>query len=139
MNKKRLTFVSSVVLLMLAVAAWAQDGRPYIGVRLDPSGMPGLLSKHLGLQPDQGIRIKNVNVNSPADKIGIKRDDIVVRFQDEDVSDLNRFIKAVQGAGVGAEVRLEIIHLGHSGEPLNSNWSPTRVICSGSTPRNRRR
>ncbi len=112
MNRKRVTFVVLAVVVTFGAGAWAAGERPYIGVRLDPTGLPNLLSKHVGLDPGQGIRVRNVNVGSPADEIGIERDDIIVRFQDEDVSDLNRFIKAVQGAGVGAEVRLEIVHLG---------------------------
>ena len=112
MNRKTSTFVSIVVLLTLGGTAWAQEARPYIGIRLDPTGLPDLLTKHLGLEPEQGIRIKNVNVGSPADKAGIERDDIVVRFQGNDVFGLERFIKAVQQANIGDEVELEIIHLG---------------------------
>jgi hypothetical protein len=111
MNVKKLAFIVAVA-LTLGVATHAQDARPYIGVRLDPSPLPDLLTKHLGLRSGQGIRIRNVNVASPADKAGLERDDIIVRFQDRDVADPDRFVEAVQAAGVGTKISLGIIHMG---------------------------
>jgi hypothetical protein len=111
MKLKKIICITTMT-LMLGGAIYAQDGRPYIGVRLDPTPLPDLLTKHLGLEAGQGIRIRNVNVGSPADTIGLERDDIIIRFQNEDVKDLDRFVEAVQAAGVGKEVALEIIHLG---------------------------
>jgi len=112
MNKKRIIFIAGVVLLALGMVVSAQDGRPYIGVRLDSTLLPELLTKHLGLKPSQGIRINNVNSASPADKAGLERDDLIVGFQGHEVMELKQFIDTVQAAGVGTEVALEIIHLG---------------------------
>jgi hypothetical protein len=79
---------------------------------LDPAPLPDLLVKHLGLSPDQGVRIMNVHNGSPADKAGLERDDIIIGFQGEDVRDYEKFVGAVRKAGAGTEVSLEIIHLG---------------------------
>ena len=86
--------------------------RPYMGVLLDPTPLPALLVKHLGLSPDQGIRIKNIHRNSPADKAGLERDDIIIGFNGKDVVDYEEFVNEIRNAGVGTEVSLEIIHLG---------------------------
>lgn len=111
MNAKKLTLVVLAV-GVLSISAYASNERPHIGVRLDPSPLPDLLTKHLGLKPGQGIRISNVSVGSLADKLGLDRDDIIIRFQGHDVNDLDPFIDAVQAAGVGTQVSLEVIHLG---------------------------
>jgi len=111
MNTRKMVCMTAVV-LMVGGAVGAQDGRPYIGIRLDPTPLPELLTKHLGLRSGQGIRIRNINVASPADAIGLERDDLIIGFQGQEVTDLDRFIAAVQAAGVGTEVRLEIVHLG---------------------------
>lgn len=111
MNTRRIMGMM-VVVLVLGSVIWGQEDRPQIGVRLDPTPLPELLSKHLGLKPGQGIRIRNVAVDSPADTMGLERDDIIVRFQNEDVTDLDGFVETVQTAGVGADVTLEVIHLG---------------------------
>ena len=111
MNARKMVWVMMVA-LMLSGAVNAKEGRPYIGVRLDAEPLPELLSKHLGLKPGQGIRIRNVNVGSPADQAGFERDDIIIRFQGHDVMDLDQFVHAVQSAGSGTKVTLEIVHLG---------------------------
>jgi hypothetical protein len=112
MITKRTSLLVCIALLGVGTSAYAQGPRPQIGVQLDPSPLPELLTKHLGLQPDQGIRIQNVAIGSPADKIGLERDDIIIRFQGRDVTDVDEFVNAIREEGVGAEVTLEIIHLG---------------------------
>ena len=112
----------NIALITLLVPFWAgvafcaesdsTDERPYIGVLLDPVPLPDLLVKHLGLSPDQGIRIKNVHRGGPADKAGLERDDIIIGFEGDDVVDSVVFVDEIRKAGVGTEVSLEIIHLG---------------------------
>lgn len=86
--------------------------RSYMGIVLDRTSLPDLLRKHLGLSPNQGIRIMNVNREAPGDKAGLEKDDIIIGFQGKDVTDANEFTSAVHKAGVGTEISLEIIHLG---------------------------
>jgi len=90
----------------------AKEERGYIGIRMDARPLPELLTKHLRLSEDQGVRIQNVGVGSPADKAGLERDDIIIALNGKDVTDNEEFARAVQKAGAGAEVSLEIIHLG---------------------------
>ncbi|MBN1360339.1 MAG: PDZ domain-containing protein [Sedimentisphaerales bacterium] len=108
------TNIVAICIALLALGGWAygQDARPYIGVQLDPSPLPELLTKHLGLKPEQGVRIRNVSVGSPADELGLERDDIIIRFQDENVTNVDELVNAIQSEKVGATVSLEIIHLG---------------------------
>ena len=96
----------------LSADADSTDARPYIGVMLDGMPLPDLLVKHLGLEQGQGIRIANIHRDSPADKAGLERDDIIVGFEGSDVNDQQRFVDDVRKAGIGTEVSLEIIHLG---------------------------
>lgn len=85
---------------------------PWMGVLLDPAPLPDLLIKHLALSPGQGVRISNVHRNSPADKAGLDRDDIIIGFQGKDVTDRESFVDEVRKSGAGEEVSLAIIHLG---------------------------
>ena len=85
---------------------------PWMGVLLDPALLPDLLIKHLALSPGQGVRISNVHRDSPADKAGLERDDIIIGFQGKDVTDRESFVNEVRKAGVGTEISLTIIHLG---------------------------
>lgn len=116
MKTKKIALIFCAVLLCISTALYAKsnlaEGRPRIGVLLDRTPLPDLLVKHLRLEPGQGIRISNVQQNSPADKAGLERDDIIIGFQDEKIKSSEQLIDAVQEAGVGAAVSLEIIHLG---------------------------
>jgi len=91
----------------------SENGRAYIGVRLDVKPLDGLLIRHLRLKPDQGLLIRNVQTDSPADKAGLERDDIIVTLEGKDVTDFDDFVAAIQRAGVGKQVSLKIIHLGN--------------------------
>jgi len=84
----------------------------YLGVRLDPNPLPELLTKHLNLEPGQGLLIKNVYVNSPADKAGLDRDDIIIAFQGENIFDYEDFVRDIKKSGADEEVELKVIHLG---------------------------
>lgn len=116
MKAKRIIPLMMLILFSAGAGLYAgsdsADSRPYIGVLLDPMPLPALLVKHLGLSPDQGIRIMNVHRGSPADKAGLERDDLIIGFQGEEVDDNEAFIDEIRRAGVGTEVSLEIIHLG---------------------------
>ena len=114
--KTRSVFVGFLVLLTFGSASFAEETRPYLGVSLDPTALPELLVKHLRLEPGQGIRITNIMLGSAADEAGLERDDIIVAFQGTAVMGVEPFVDAVRGASVGAEVSLEVIHLGRRKE-----------------------
>jgi hypothetical protein len=116
MKAKNIILTIALVLVSagagLSADADSDDERPYIGVMLDGAPLPDLLVKHLGLEPGQGIRIANIHRDSPADKAGLERDDIIVGFEGGLVDDRQQFIDDVRKAGIGTEISLEIIHLG---------------------------
>jgi len=100
------------VLLLLGTLSRAGEPRPHLGVILDDAPLPELLTKHLQLDPGQGLRISNIILGGPADKAGLERDDLIVAFQGAKVMSYPQFVAAVRGAGVGAEVTLDVVHLG---------------------------
>lgn len=110
------TLIGMAVLLSTGTAVHAEsepaNGRPFMGVLIDPAPLSGLLGKHLGLAAGQGLRIQNLQKDGPADKAGLERDDLIVGFQGQDVHDYEQFVDAIRQAGVGTEVSLQIIHLG---------------------------
>lgn len=85
---------------------------PMIGIQLDPTPLPELLTKHLALDPDQGIRILNVSADSPADKAGLEKDDIIASYNGEKAIDNEEFVNTIRRGGADTEISLEIIHLG---------------------------
>ena len=116
MKSKNIILTIALVLIWagtgLAAEMDSNDVRPFIGVMLDGTPLPDLLVKHLALEPGQGIRIANIHRDSPADKAGLERDDIIIGFEGGNVNDRQQFVDNVRKAGIGTEVSLEIIHLG---------------------------
>jgi hypothetical protein len=116
MKTKKITLIISIVLLCGSTLLYAQtdpsEGRPRIGVLLDTQPLPDLLVKHLRLEPGQGIRISNIQEDSPAEEAGLQRDDIIIGFEGQEVNSNIQLIDAVKKAGVGAEVSMEVIQLG---------------------------
>ena len=108
--------IPAIVLFSTGTAIRAEsesaNERPFMGVLIDPAPLPGLLSKHLGLPVGQGLRIQNIQQNSPADRAGLERDDLIIGLEGQDVHDYQQFVDAICDAGSGAEVSLQIIHLG---------------------------
>jgi membrane-associated protease RseP (regulator of RpoE activity) len=110
--RKQAILLSCAALLVLGSVSHGQDNQPFIGVLLDGTPLPELLTKHLGLEPGQGLRVMNISIGSTAERAGLERDDIIVAFQGQKAMDLDQFIETVKKAGVGAKVKLDVIHLG---------------------------
>jgi hypothetical protein len=105
--------IGCAALLILGSASYAGDEKqPFIGVLLSADPLPDLLTKHLGLESGQGLRVVNISVGSSADRAGLERDDIITTFCGEKARDLDQFVALVQKAGIGAKVAIEVIHLG---------------------------
>lgn len=112
MRTKILTLSLIVVLAIMGTTFGAEIVRPYIGIDIDSAALPALLVKHLKLSEGQGLRIDNVVVGSPADKMGIERDDLLVTLNGEKIIDYKQVVETVRSSNVGMKLTLGIIHLG---------------------------
>lgn len=101
------------VLLIPGLAEESQSPppRPYLGARLS-SEVPDLLRKHLRLEPDQGLLVENIFRNSPADKAGLDKDDILLTLNDKPLRNPQEFFRSIREVGIGGSVRVELIHFG---------------------------
>jgi len=112
---------SRIACILVGIAAMAgpataevgdQNAMPFLGVVLDARPLYDLVTKHLNLSPGKGRRIENIWSHSPADQAGLERDDILVAFQGQDVSDMREFGDAVLKTGIGKLAFLDVIHSG---------------------------
>jgi uncharacterized coiled-coil protein SlyX len=110
--RKEAILWSCAALLVFGSMSLAGQARPYLGVGLDSAPLPELLTKHLRLDPDQGVRISNIMTDSPADQAGLERDDLIIAFGGHKLAAREQLIDAVHQASVGTEMTLEVIHLG---------------------------
>ncbi|MCH7918584.1 MAG: PDZ domain-containing protein [Planctomycetes bacterium] len=105
--------VAALAVTLFALPLYAQArGQSYIGVLLDSEPLSPLLSKHLRLEPDQGLRIRNLHRGGPADQAGLERDDIITMLNGRPVVDFPEFAETISQTGAGQAVTVEIIRLG---------------------------
>ena len=67
------------------------------------------LAKSFGLDEPKGALVGDVVPGSPAEKAGIKRGDIVLKFDDKDIEKFTDLPGLVAGSGSGKTVKLEIL------------------------------
>jgi hypothetical protein len=126
--RKEAILWSCAALLLFGSMSLAGQPRPYLGVGLDSVPLPELLTKHLRLDPGQGVRINNIMTGSPADKAGLERDDLIIAFQGRKATEREQLVEAVHRAGVDTEMTLEVIHLGERKTvPLKLGTAPETV------------
>ena len=106
--------------LMGPTAAAAEEkasARPryHFGTRLS-ADVPDLLRKHLRLEPGHGLLVENIFLNSPADKAGIEKDDILLTFDGTPLKDARAFYRSLREAKEARTVVVTLIHLGQPKE-----------------------
>jgi len=116
MKIRNVSLMLLVVLFVISALLYAEseptNKRTIFGARLDRRPIPDFVAKHLGLSLGQGFRIVNLHQDGPAHKAGLEKDDILVGFQGKDITDADVFVDAIRKSSPGAEVKLDIIHLG---------------------------
>jgi hypothetical protein len=74
-------------------------------------------SSYLGTVPDfrpveKGVLLSGVTPGSPADKAGLRGGDVIIRFDDEDIADLQGMTDALRNRQPGDSVRVTVLREG---------------------------
>ncbi len=78
--------------------------RPWLGVTLYP--VDQFVAQRYNLAVDKGAFVVNVAQGSPADKTGLKPNDVIVRFASEEINTVDDLIQAIRSAQVGQTVEI---------------------------------
>ncbi len=81
----------------------------YVGVVTEPP--PAVLSAQLGLKEGFGLVVGEVLPDSPASKAGLKKYDVVTKFNDQQLVDAGQFSTLVKAAGKDSDATLTIIRV----------------------------
>jgi len=84
--------------------------RGWLGVWL--SNLTERQAKREGLEAVRGVMIDSVFQQSPAALAGIRRGDVVIQFNDREVTNTNQFSVLVSTVEAGAQVPIEVIRSG---------------------------
>ncbi|MDQ7797923.1 MAG: Do family serine endopeptidase [Candidatus Edwardsbacteria bacterium] len=81
--------------------------RGYLGVL--PQELTADLAEGLGLKNTNGVLIARVEDGTPADKAGLKDQDVIIKFNGQETPTVAKFRQIVADAKVGAKVRVELL------------------------------
>jgi serine protease Do len=70
------------------------------------------LAKQFGLEKSEGALVAQVMEDSPAEKAGIKREDIIIEFDEEKIHKMSELPKIVANTPVGKQVEVKVIRQG---------------------------
>lgn len=96
-------------------AGWQGRSDPssaFMGVVID--SVPEVLRDYINLPKGVGILLKHVTSGGPAEKAGLKENDILVRFNDQLLVNMKQLSTLIDLAGPGKEVTVEVIRKGEN-------------------------
>ena len=99
----------------LIVGALLRDGRvrrAYIGIAGGPRPLPPRAAARLGRKA--GVEVVDVVAGGPADRAGVRPEDLIVAVEDTAVEDVNGLQRLLVGEVIGSEVRLSVIRDGEA-------------------------
>ena len=66
------------------------------------------VAERLGMGTPQGVLVADVLRDSPAQRVGLQRDDVLLKVDDKEVASLDQVIQAIEPHRPGDKVRLEV-------------------------------
>jgi S1-C subfamily serine protease len=85
--------------------------RARIGIGGQTARIPRALVRHLGLDGDSGVRVLSVETGGPADRGGLLTGDVVVRFGESRVADVDDLVRVLADAAPARRVPLQALRL----------------------------
>lgn len=86
--------------------------RGYLGLAMQPVGVPAALQKALGIQAARGLLVVTVAPGGPADKGGVRVEDLIVALNGSAVSHLSDLQNVLDSDNIGKPVKLRILRGG---------------------------
>ncbi len=74
----------------------------------DKEAKPGYIGIMIGQNDDGKITIQDVVSGAPADKGGLKANDVVLKIDGKEIADIEGFVKAVRGHKPGDKITLTV-------------------------------
>jgi serine protease Do len=79
--------------------------RPFLGVQ-NLLTVDQTVAAYYGLSVDQGVLVRGVMSGGPADTAGLEADDVITKFGDQDITDVNGLLQALYDCQIGQTVEI---------------------------------
>lgn len=102
--------INMAVLIKDQLIATGKVERGYLGVSMQD--MTPELAEYFNLESRKGVMVMGVEKDSPAEKAGLRKDDIIIRVNGRNISDGNEIRNIIGFTAPGAEVDVVVIRNG---------------------------
>lgn len=82
--------------------------RGFIGIEMDPQDISSDLAELFGLKKNKGVIVTNVLENSPAEKGGIEKDDVIIELNGKEVDNFLTFRNSIAMHAPGTKIKLVV-------------------------------
>lgn len=91
--------------------------RGFLGV--SPESVPDRQARRLGLERGEGVLIRSIDANTPADDAGFEIGDVLLTWNGQEFSDPTLLSRAIAATPIGSDVKVKLVR--------ESNGSPKEV------------
>jgi S1-C subfamily serine protease len=105
---------------VLKVKGWIE--RAYLGIR--PVAVPPKIQKQLGLAMGQGVYVRYVDPEAPAQLAGIQTGDVILKWNDLDATDPTLLSRAIAATKIGSTAKVKLVRAAASDD---DNAPPKRA------------
>ncbi len=109
-----LTALTAICLASFAQAEDEGEEYAYLGVYVE--SIPEMLGEHLGLQPGVGVVVEGVIEGGPAEVAGLKKNDLLLKFDDQILIGTKQAVTLVRISEPGSEHVFSIMRKGEKQE-----------------------
>ena len=88
------------------------ESSAFVGVAT--AAVPSMVSDHLDLEAGNGVIVRTVCPNSPAEKAGLSVNDIITAIGEEPVTSPDQFSASIADSKIGDRISLDLIHRGNT-------------------------
>ena len=83
--------------------------RAWLGVGGQTLPLPRRFVRHFELATESGVRVETVERDSPAERAGIRRGDVVVAVDDTPIPDVDALQRSLTGEAIGRSVAIGVL------------------------------
>ncbi len=130
----RSLFISALMLAMVVTLAPGKAVAEPAFIGMQVQGISKAVANALGYDKDQGVLVRDVYLGGPANKGGVQRGDLILKFADTEIDTYERLMALVQTLSAGAEIPITLLRLGKIIDLTirTDAWDPAWQIKRGS-------
>jgi S1-C subfamily serine protease len=83
--------------------------RGYLGIVSNTIPLPNEIAEQAEIRQDRGVLVLSVQADSPAKRAGLALGDVIVRFNEKPVTDVNELPRMLTGEVIGKKTKLAIL------------------------------